>query len=261
METAKSSHSYGAAHMIERQMLLHYARAKAAMENAAGKQVLKYKYITISRDKGSLGDEIAQDLSRLLGWRVFDREIVDYISKNSHVRQNLVQQLDERAQNMIHESVQRLLRMAEGGAFGIDEYHEALLKTLAFLAAQGDAIIVGRGANYALRDGAGLHVRIMASDKVRVDRLAKRWNISAEETNLRMQELDAEKRSFIRRHFKHDPNDLRFFDLVFITDFLTPRQIAASVLGVLDVSQTVPYTSSDNPRLLIEKAVVRAQGA
>ena len=238
MDSTKSGQHYGTAHMIERQMLLHYARARAGGESPAEKPPLRYRFITISRDPGSLGDEIAQELAGHLGWRVFDREIVDYISQNSHVRQSLVQQLDEKVQNMVHESVQRLLRMAEGGSFGVEEYHEALLKTLAFLATQGESILVGRGANFALRNDPGLHIRVVASADVRAERLSQRWHVSLEEASLRMQELDAERKNFIRRHFKHDLNDLRYYDLVFNTDHLPPQKVVASILGILGMPET-----------------------
>jgi cytidylate kinase len=237
MDTTRSGQHYGTAHMIERQMLLHYARARAGVESPSEKLPLAYRFITISRDLGSLGDEIAQELAGHLGWRVFDKEILDYISQNSHVRQSLVQQLDEKVQNMVHESVQRLLRMAEGGSFGIDEYHEALLKTLAFLAAQGESIVVGRGANFALRGDPGLHVRIVASAEIRAERLSQRWNVSLEEASLRMREFDAERKNFIRRHFKHDLNDLRYYDLIFNTDHLPPQTVVASILGMLSTPE------------------------
>jgi cytidylate kinase len=221
-------------------MLLHDELDKAIQARHATRSDVLYRYITISRDKGSLGDAIARELAARLGWSVFDKEIVDYIAQNSHVRQHLVQQLDERAQNLVHETIQRFLRMAEGGSFGIAEYRESLLKSLAYIATRGYAVIVGRGSNFALRnESGGLHVRIVASPEVRAQRLCLRWHVPPEEARWRMEEMDLERRNFIRHHFKQSMDDPCAYDLCFSTDRLTPMQVADSLLGVVCVSSSV----------------------
>lgn len=234
MQPTQSGEPYAAAHMIERQMLLAQAREKAVRERPAEKTKLRYHYITLSRELGSQGDEIAREVAGPLGWSVIDREIVEYIAKDTHVRQRFVQELDERTQNLAHEAIQRFLRMADGASFGIAEYRESLQKTMAFLAARGAAIIVGRGANFALRgDQRGLHVRIVASENVRTQRLSHRWHVPPAEARWRMEEIDMERRNFIRHHFKQNIDNPGFYDVVFCTDHLTPMQVADSILGIL----------------------------
>jgi cytidylate kinase len=218
-------------------MLLAKTRNLADRSCPAGKPGLHYRFITISRDKGSLGDEIALELGERLGWVVYDKEILDYIAQDSHVRQSLAQQLDEKAQSLIHETIQRFLRMAEGGSFGVAEYHEALLKTLAYLSTRGDAVLVGRGANFAMRsETTGLHVRIIASARVRIQRLSLRWRVPPAEARWRMEEMDNERRSFIRHHFKQNVDDASYYDLIYNTDHLTPSQVVDSILGVVQSS-------------------------
>ena len=169
MQPIKSGELSGSAQLVERQMLLWNARQRA--HETAEEKAHIYRFITISRDVGSLGDALASGLASHLGWHVYDREIVDYIAQNSHVRQNLVQLFDEKDQNLIHDTVQRLLGMIEGGTFGADDYHEALYKTLVSLGTRGRAIFIGRGANFVLKGHPGLHIRVMASPDVRVERL------------------------------------------------------------------------------------------
>jgi cytidylate kinase len=231
--------------MIERQMLLAKTREKAVRAGVAGKSNLNYRFVTISRDKGSLGDAIAEELGQRLGWAVYDKEILDYIARDSHVRQNLALQLDEKAQSLVHETIQRFLRMAEGGSFGVAEYHEALLKTLAYLSTRGEAILVGRGANFAMRsETSGLHVRIIASTRVRIQRLSLRWHVPPAEARWRMEEMDTERRNFIRHHFKQNIDDASYYDLVYNTDHLTPSQVVDSILGVI---QSSPQKSAAKP--------------
>jgi cytidylate kinase len=193
-----------------------------------------YRFLTISRDEGTLGDEIAKSLAERLGWRLYDKEIVNHIANNNHVREDLVRQLDEKDRGMIHETILRMLRMPESAPFGSLEYHESLLKTLATIAAHGDAILVGRGANFVLLHlEQGLHVRIIGSMEARIHRLSKAWQVSSEITRQRIAAIDADRRAFIRHHFKQDVNDPRYFNLLINTDHVSVNQIVDVLLAAL----------------------------
>ncbi len=234
MQQTKSGEHYGSAHLVERQMLFRDAREKVGRPGAESAPSARHQFLTISRQIGSLGGAIVEEVAGNLCWRIYDKEIVDSIAQSAHVRQRLVEQLDEKAQNLVHETVRRLLRMAEGGSFGLEEYHEGLLRTLAGLAGQGNAILVGRGANFVLHgEKRGLHLRVVASDETRLERLRRRWNLSLSGALRRMREVDAERSSFVRRHFRHDIEDPRFYDLILNTDFLSPQQAVAAILAVI----------------------------
>jgi hypothetical protein len=236
MKPTASGESYGTAQLVERQMLLKQVR-EAARRRPTEKPIPSFKYLTISRRIGSLGDAIAQEVAVSLGWRICDREIVDYIAQKNHVRQSLVSKLDEKAQNMIYDRVQRFLQLPGGDSFGIEEYHEALLKTLTYLAARGESIIVGRGSNFILHDDPnGLHVRITAPNELRTQRLTQRWGVSFGEARRRLRELDDERREFVREHFNADIDDPNAYDLVFDTSRLTVHQVTSAILTVIHAS-------------------------
>jgi cytidylate kinase len=231
MESFGSDQSNVREQIIERQLRLWNERHLAALEKPGDESSLRYRFLTIARDEGSLGDEIALDLSRRLGWHVFDKEIVTYIARNGSVREGLVHQLDQKSQGFLEDVISRLLRMPEYASFGREEYHEALLQTLVCLAAPGDAILVGRGANFALReDQRGLKLRITASLEVRVQRLSQIWKVAPEEARQRMLTGDEEQRKFTRQYFRQDFDDLRFYDIVFNTDRASAERIASSIM-------------------------------
>jgi hypothetical protein len=235
-----TSESRAASHLVERQMLLSQVREKAGSHPAENEPARGHRFVTIARTVGSLGDEVAAELAARLRWHVFDREIVDTIAQNSHVRQDLVRELDERSQSLIHDTVARLLLMAAGMSFGKEDYHEALLKTLALLAARGEAIIVGRGSAFALHGEPGLHLRFAASPEVRVQRLALQWRLAPEAARRRMEQIDAERRDFVQHHFRQSHDDLGFYDAVFNTDRHTVQQIANAVMGMIHLPEQVP---------------------
>jgi hypothetical protein len=215
--------------ITDRQMRLWNAIHTVEREKTA-----LYKFLTISRDEGSLGNEIAHELSDALGWRLYDKEIVNFISDNNHVRESMVQELDEKSQSLMHETILRLLRMTETVPFGSEEYHEALLKTLAAIAAQGQAIMMGRGANFALsRVEHGLHLRITASLELRVERTIKKLQLKPEEARRHLHEIDSERKSFIRHHFRRDIDDLHFYDFVINTDHISAQQAVFSIISLI----------------------------
>ncbi len=237
MQSMNSNEVKGAGRLIERQMLL--ARFRQAGAGKAQKATGQYRFITISRDLGALGNFIASELATRLGWQVFDKEIVDYIAANSNVRLDLVKELDERAQNLMHDTVDRLLRMAEGVSFGNEEYHKALLKTLATFAAVGNVIIVGRGGANALQGQPGLYVRVTASLEIRVRRISERHRIPLDEARRKVQQVDAERRGFLQHHFKASAADERYYDLVINTDRTSVTQAADAVLGIMQAPASV----------------------
>ncbi len=236
MSNSKTVTSVGTERMIERQMRLWQARHRAEQEKPVAEAGPRFRFMTICRGDGTLGDEVALELANRLGWHVFDKEIVNYIAENSHVRENLVRQLDERSQGLITDTILRLLRMPEWASFGSDEYHEALIKTLAYLSMQGEAILVGRGANFALRNEAhGLHIRTVASEEVRLQRLSRSWRVAPELARRCMLAGDEGRRHYVRHHFRQDLDDPRFYDMIINTDHLTVEDAVGSVLGVLSL--------------------------
>ena len=189
------------------------------------------RFVTISRDEGTLGDEIAQMLSERLSWRLYDREIVNVIANNSHVREELVRRLDEKSQDLFNETlldrIFHLLRLPDQYHFGPEEYYESLLKTLATLAAHGNALLVGRGANFALRNSEyGFHIRTVGSLEVRVDRFCKSRQMLPEIARRHILAVDA------------DIDDPFYYNIIFNTDHLTVQQVVASVTSMLNPADT-----------------------
>ena len=222
--------------LVERQVFRYNARRRELRETGGTGQAGCCRYASISREAGSLGQEVRAALAERLQWHVFDKELVEYIARNAHVRERIVRELDEKAQTLVQDTIERLLRLVEGSSFGEEEYHRGLLQALGTLSAQGGAVFVGHGATFALREPAGLHIRIIASPQTRIGRLSREWHVPAEQAERRMREADTDFREFIRHHFKSDPDDLTYYDLVFNTDHLTVDQVVSAVLSVMQSS-------------------------
>jgi cytidylate kinase len=225
----RTSESHAAPHLIERQMLLSQVRDKAGRDPSEAVSSPGCRFLTIARTMGSLGDEVAAELAERLQWHMFDREIVDAIALNSHVRRDRVHDLDERSQSLIYDTVARLLSMTEGVSFGNEEYHESLLKTLSFIASRGRSIIVGRGSACALQGEPGLHLRFVATQEVRIRRIMQQRRLSAEEARRLIEKTDGERRNFVQQHFRQSVDNLHFYDAVFNTDHMSVEMIVLAI--------------------------------
>ncbi len=167
--------------------------------------------ITISKEMGSQGEEFAQALSQRLGWKIYDRELVEYIAQNAHVRQNMVEMFDEKTQNEIHNWVFTLL---DRHALGSDKYFKHLVTAITTIGEQGRAIILGRGANFILPCHRALRLKVTASLQHRIETLMKKFELSEKEAFARVHLTDKERLAFLHRFFHHDAEEISSYDLI-----------------------------------------------
>jgi cytidylate kinase len=180
------------------------------------------RVITISRQYGSGGGEIARRLAVRLGWRLLDRPALEEVAARAQVSPAVAQQFDERVDPWFHRMVKALWQGGYEGAASTVENTAFDSETMARLwekiileaAAIGEAVVVGRGAQCVLsRQEEAFHVSIYAPRKLRVLNLAERL---PKGTNLEalMAEKDQERAAYIRNYFNRDWTDRRLYHLM-----------------------------------------------
>jgi cytidylate kinase len=171
--------------------------------------------ITISRTFGSGGSEIAEAVSRHLGWTLLDNAFVDRVAAGLHTTPAQVQALEERPPSLFE-------RIADTLAYGSQELLSALLPSSALppteerlmdvtrrvieeAAGRGPVVLVGRGAQMRLQDRTdALHVLCAAPRDAAAARIAAREGVSVEEACRRVDEVNAQRTQFIRRHYHRE---------------------------------------------------------
>jgi len=187
--------------------------------------------ITISRLLASGGRDIAVRLNKILGWELWDREIVDEIATNANVHRKMVELLDERHQTEI-EAILRAFSKEKT----IDRYvyRRHLVETIFTIAQRGKAIILGRGANFILNcTRCTLAVRIVASMESRINRLMQRENISEDEAKRKILRSDRQRRDFVKKMFRLDINDPIHYDLTINTDYIGIEEATDVIITAL----------------------------
>jgi cytidylate kinase len=85
----------------------------------------------------------------------------------------------------------------------------------------GRAVVVGRGANFILPPEQRFRVRITASQRLRVENVARHFNLSPDEAKRRVIKTESNRKAFIRKYFNADIADPTNYDLVINTDKLS----------------------------------------
>ncbi len=182
--------------------------------------------ITISRQAGSGGEEIARLVAETLDLDIFDREIIHEVAESVHMSEKVVASLDEKTRSTLDNWIQYLktTRFLLPG-----KYLVHLTKVIGTIGEQGGAVIIGRGANLILPPEETLRIRIMAPLDERIKNVAKEQNISPEKAKEQIVSLDTEYEMFIKKHFDVDINDPSNYDLTINTHYLTPDSIVKAI--------------------------------
>lgn len=170
--------------------------------------------ISISRDHGALGRQIANALAKRLDIPVYDREILDKIAERLNTDPQTLKMLDEcvaRARDMW------LVRLFTGVDLSEDAYRNHLVNVIFSLARSG-GIILGRGSNVVLSTSCALRLRIIASPDVCARRVTERYNIAESEAREQIQAINHNRGRFVWEMFHHRVSDATNFDLIVNTD-------------------------------------------
>lgn len=179
--------------------------------------------IAISRQAGSGGAEIAALVGELLGWPVYDHELLKRIAEEKGLQKRLVERLDERHGGWLEEMI---TDFCIGGGSKEIGYLRSLLGQFATLSEQGHCVIVGRGGAQVMPAQTTLRVRVIAPRSDRIEAVQKRREISRAEAERWIDRTDAERRNFIKHYFDRDPDDFMGYDLMLNTGKLPVRTCA-----------------------------------
>jgi len=193
-------------------------------------------FVTISRQAGSGGRELAAALGETLGWPVFDRQILQSMAGDDTIRHRVYQSLDERDLGWFEESLRAFMQ----SEFVRNDYFRRLGETVLSLARQGSAIFVGRGIDLVLPRTVGLRLQIVAPLEKRVE-----WWCAAHDTTPAvarqdLESMDEERASFIRRHFGADHVEPTRFDLTVNVEHMNRAQAVDIVLAAVRTKLGVP---------------------
>ncbi len=170
----------------------------------------KQTIISISREYGSAGHEIARNIASDLGLKFYDRGMLDEIAKTMNVDVEVLQKYDEKPRNFI------LSRRVGTHTNSMEEIiAEFQFDFIRKKAEEGESfVIVGRCAETVLKDFDRLiSIFITGERQHKIDRVMEHFQISESQAIAKMTRHDRTRKQYHNRHSDAKWGDSRLYDL------------------------------------------------
>jgi cytidylate kinase len=186
--------------------------------------------ITISRQYGAGGSEVARLVAEQLGWQVVDNEIVDLVARRAGLAREEVEWQDERVPGFVERLARALAASSQeytvpeiGVAVRAEEPSLVRLTEMVVkeVAAMGKVVLVGRAAPAVIGQlPDAIHVKVIAPPAFRIRYAQESDHLEARQAQRKVEEMDAQRARYHRDHYGRDWDDPSHFDMVLNTALL-----------------------------------------
>ena len=191
--------------------------------------------ITINRECGSGGGEIARLLGDKLGFKVYGRTVLEAVAKRFGTTLEEMDRIKAQKTNWWSEFCSFYQQFGAAGYTpgaiadptpkSVYYAEERLLRELA---EKENCIIVGRaGFNIFRNDPNALHILITAKRDARIARIARKQNLSTEEAAKVVDSVDKARDNFVQTVADTSRYDARNYNFVFDVTGMEPETVAS----------------------------------
>jgi cytidylate kinase len=223
---------------------LTFINRQLGAANGPGRSPLaarQWQAVTISRQAGSGGHAVAEELAELLQaqqkkeaspWTVFDRNLVEKVLEDHHLPARIARFMPEDRKSQIEDSVEELCGLHPPAWALVGKTTETILH----LAELGNVILLGRGANIVTgKLDYVFHVRLVGSLAKRVECIQKNRSVGKKAALNFIRVEDRGRRRYLKKYFGKDIDDPLLYHLVINTDLVghkpAARLIADAILS------------------------------
>ncbi|MCR4877559.1 MAG: cytidylate kinase-like family protein [Clostridiales bacterium] len=176
--------------------------------------------ITVGRQYGSGGRYVAKLLAERLEIPYYDKELLAEVAKDSGIGKDLLEEHDEKnTRNFLFSMMSGSQPFADSGAMYMDmplnhRIFLAQFDTIRRIAGEGPCVIVGRCADYVLRDEPHvLNVFIKASQEERIRRVVKYYGVDPLKAEEKLRKADKQRASYYNYYATNTWGDVNNYDL------------------------------------------------
>lgn len=193
-------------------------------------QTATINMVTVSREPGSGGKLIAKGIAECLHFDLFHQEMIHEMALSAKVSARVLESLDEKGLSMLDDWISAVVNQQH---LWPDEYLQHLLKVVSAIGRHGNAVLVGRGANFILPLENALRLRVIAPSAFRARKVAEEFDLPLKEAERRILNTESNRRAFIRKYFHKDIADPIHYDLVINTAAIRLEEAIQSVCHIL----------------------------
>lgn len=182
-------------------------------------KVNKLPFVTISREYGCGGFEVAQAICEIMNeensaepkWAAYDRELLNKIMDDLGLSSSLAETLTSSARDSLTNLIQTSFSKFPPQV----SIHKKLVETVSILANNGNVVIVGRAGNVITKDmPSGYHIRIVADLDWKVKNMMNKADLSKSEAEKLVIEKTDQREGFVRDYVKFNVSDPHNYHLV-----------------------------------------------
>jgi cytidylate kinase len=190
--------------------------------------------VTITREPGCGGEDIAGKLSAELGLHLYNWELVEQIAQDAEVSARLVSTLEQNPPTGLEEWLAEL----EGECdLPSQAYLGSLKRILLTIAIPGNAVIVGRGSNFFLPPDRKIGLCLVAPLDLRTKNTMKELGPSEKAARKHISKLETEHRQLVKKYLQADIRDATHYHLVVNTALVKPETII-QIVKTMMLAQT-----------------------
>ena len=196
------------------------------------------RIITISREFGSGGRTIGRRVAEELGIPFYDKEIVEQISLESGFAPRFIEENGEHAPGLSRLAYAFAPQGVPGIMNGLstnDFLWNIQCSVILQLADEGPCVIVGRNADYILKDREdALHIFIHADDEFRKNRIVKLYGQSEKTPAARLAEKDKRRKVNYQHYTGRNWGDAQNFDVCLDSSKLGVEACADIIVDIIN---------------------------
>ncbi len=169
--------------------------------------------LTISRMFGTGARELGESMAGRLGYSFFDNELIQMVAEQAKTSVDGVETMERTVEGkfqkcratLVPRSLMDLIQNAEFGSMEEEIYTDMLARVIHKIASEDDAIILGRGGQYILKDRPQtFHVLLVADLDYRINRIRQRFELTKKQALLAVAMEDKRRVNLYRKLGKVD---------------------------------------------------------
>jgi len=206
--------------------------AKESLKN----NVKKHSIITISREYGCHGNDLAEKLSIALAkeqleWKVINKEILNEAAKELKISPELIDSISSSERKGFFVDIAK--GFSEKSYTNNKLVRNTISRVIQSFAKEGNIIFVGRGAVAVTRDiPKSIHIKLIAPIDYRVKSILKTENNTYEKITDYTQDMD-EKRKRLIGYFSNTDDINSLFDITFNEETISTKEIIGTIKSLM----------------------------
>jgi len=213
-----------------------------------------FRIVTIEREFGSGGGTIAAELADQLGWKLWDHALTEEIARIANVDCSTVRRCEERVDSRFHRltkafwrgSFERSIPLDSAQMFDTDCMVEMMQQIMNAIARTGNAVVVGRGSPYFLRDRVDtFRVFTYAPREEKIRRLCES-SLGRAEAEEAVDTVDRERMAYVKHYFDADWPTRSLYHLM-VNTAIGDENVLATIRNTMKLLE--PLSETQSPQL------------